>query len=268
MEEKKELLETLLDQLTSKESRQKFFETAIGNQRLDYESVPEKYIDDVLEIVPTNAMVSTSGNAFKEDPKKGIQLKFMAELAEHSERYEKAAHLYKEMGNDKKAINCAAQAGLRDLAQEWTEEYIQTAYDGKSRWYSDSPNPQAEFSASRARDLGLEQRAQKIVLDCLKPYADKAFEEDSNATPEFYKKLAKMAKSFDLQAYAEKFYRKAMQIHEENGDYFRALYVAEDNLKDYDKCRLYEGLIETSGTRKERANLSEHMSGREFISGD
>jgi len=269
----KEELEQILDNLASTESRQTFFKTAIGNKRLDCESVPDKYIDEVLEMEPTNARISTNSSKFREDPKKKIQLNFIAELAEHSENYATAANLYKQLDHIKKAVECAEKAGLTDLADKWVEEYVQEAYteDKEMSGLRDSElNSQILGAVHRAEWLGKKDMAQKIAADYLASFTDEALNKLSRYhRARLCEQLGQFGKEHGPdKSESEKFYKRAMQIHEENGNYFEALHIAERNLKDHAKCRLYENLIETSGTDEQRAHLSEVMEGREWTSGE
>lgn len=264
----KKELEKILNDLTSIKAKQKFFEIAIANERIEYQQVPRLYIQMVLELEDKDSQVSVNEGSFKKDPQKRVQLEFQAKLAEHVERYDTVARCYKKLGHIKLAIKYAKKAGLDDVAEEWAEEYIQAAYkeDPSPHIYCPNLNPRVQTAAMRAKILGMDERAQEIILEFLSRFNEEDIGKDDRS--DLCENLASLAARFDLPEQRERFYRIGMIRLEEEGKYFRALSIAEYKLKDYDKCRLYEDLIEASGNDEQRAHLSEHMEGREFIPGE
>lgn len=269
---KKEELEEILDKLVSKESRQTFFEQAIANQRLDCQSVPDKYIDDVLEMEPSTAQISTNGGPYREDPKREIQLKFMAELAEHAERYETAANLYRQLEHTKKAVECAEKAGLTDLADKWAEEYVQKAYTEDrevSSLRNSALNYQVIGAIHRAEWLGRKDMALKIAANYLASFThDKLNKFSRRERAELCEELGEFAKEHGPgQSESERFYRKAMHQFEEIGEYDCALRVAR-TLEDPEKIKFYDNLrflVADPARRKQiEQDRADDEDGKEF----
>lgn len=260
MTTKKEL-EIILDSLISKQSRKTFFEKAIKTDRIKPAEIPDKYLNDILEIeIPEERHNGTfmPGSVPKpmKCPVRKNQVYFMAQIAERAERFELAGKLYKDAGFEKEAILCARRAGLNDLVEKWTEEYLQMDFKPPKSEYEFSPDPSIKFAAKRAHELGLDERAKKIVSDYLTPFADKAIKKDCTTSPEFFEKLAKLAEEYSLQAYEQLFYKKAMQIHEEEGDYDDALRVARA-LEDSEKIQLYDNLRYLIADHKRREKIEQ-----------
>lgn len=265
-------LEQLLDKLSSKKSRITFFDKAIKTDKIKPAEVPDKYLNDILEIeIPEERHNGTfmPGAVPKliKCPARKKQVYFMAQIAERAEKLEQASKLYKDAGCEKEAILCARRAGLDELAEKWIDEYLQMEFKPPKSEHEFSPDPCIDFAATRAQELGLKERAKKIVSDYLKPFADKAIEEDCTESPEFLENLAKLAEEYKVQSYAQLFYKKAMQIHEEEGDYDDALRVARA-LEDSEKIQLYDSLryIVADHRRREKIeqDRADDADGSEF----
>ena len=271
MTTKKEL-EIILDSLISKQSRKTFFEKAIKTDRIKPAEIPDKYLNDILELeIPEErhggSFMPGSVPKPMKCPVRKNQVYFMAQIAERAERFEQAGKLYKDAGFEKEAILCARRAGLHDLVEKWTEEYLQMEFKPPKSKYEFSPDPGIKFAAKRAQELGLDERAKKIVSDYLKPFADKAIKKDCTTSPEFFEKLAKMAEEYKVQSYVQIFYRTAMQIHEEEGDYEDAFRVAKA-LKDPEKIQLYDNLRYLVADPRRRKQIEQDRAddadGKEF----
>gem|GEM_PF-5806630 len=255
-------LEKILDKLASKKSRQKFIETAIENQMFDYKAVPEKYTDDVLDMELSDSKGIVTGATLDKNQQLKTKVRCMADLAEHVGRYELAARFYDKLGLVKKAVDCAMKAGLDNLAQEWADEYIQAAeLEAPKNTCTDKIDNRAIEAARRAKELGLKERADKIVRNYVEQFSH--LEED----PEGHEARANFAKQYATRELAERFYVKAMLQFEEAGEYASALRIARE-LKDSEKTKFYDNLRFLVADEKRREEIEQDRAddadGREF----
>ena len=258
MELNKEQLERILGTLASKKSRTRFFQELTKTHALcydlAYDSIPEKYIDELLDIdIPKEDVTDTCLH--------------LATIAQKHSRYEKAAHLYKELGALAAAIGCARKAGLDKLVDEWADEYIQAAYqEAPKNSSTDKIDNRVIEAARRAKELGLKERAQHIVAQhIVGMHVTQCIHLESD--PEGHEARGAFAKEYGLTDAAEKSYRKAMTQFEEEGDYDSALRVAR-TLDNSEKIGLYASLRFLVATSERKAQIEQDRAddadGKEF----
>lgn len=259
-------LEEILDNLASAKSREtffvKYFMSAENKQiRELIDSIPEKYIDELIEIELTELNERELPEIGKAHNDKINTIKWgIAAAAELSGRYEKAAHLYKALNHIPGAISQARLAGLAELAEladKWAEEYIQGALANASENSARQKECIYEV-AKRAREVGMLDRAQKIVRNYIgkvDSYLDHK-PDGLDILPDKLEEMADFAANYELAEEAESFYRAAMEKFEEKGLYDCALRVAR-KIKDSEKIEFYDILRYITASKERRAEIDE-----------
>jgi hypothetical protein len=245
----KEELEVIVENLASKESREtffvKYFMSADPDQIHDrVHSIPEKYVDEMLEI---KLPEKDEGNKDYVDKIAWT----LASAAELSRRYEKAAHLYKKLNHIPGAVAQLRLAGLNELADKWAEEYINGAFKNPSEQCFAGKDI-VEEAVKRAREVKMVEKAKDIArayVGNLDNFLRKKIDD-----PYLLEETADFAAKHELAEETDSFYRAAMQQFEKKGEYDCALRVAR-KLDDTEKIGFYDNLRYITADKARRKQI-------------